>query len=81
MDSFTIKCIEELAQLRKTATTNELIMLQLTTLEEYVEWRRKFPDWEPWMFYLRPEAPDVIAIRKQYEQEILRSMIEKKLRE
>lgn len=80
-DELFNRCMKELMQLRKEATTNELIALHLCTFDDYVNWRKQFPYAEPWEFYLRPGAPDVISIRNQYEREIFRSLIEKKLSE
>ena len=78
MEDLTMKCLRELVELRNNANVNELIALQISTFDDYLNWRKQFPLAEPWEFYLRPGAPDVIAIRKKYEEELIRAWLNKK---
>ena len=78
-DDFEMKCLGELASLRKNATTDELISLQYSTFDDYVAWRKQYPDAAPWFFYFRYDAPDVHAIRKKLEAEAIEAMLRNKL--
>ena len=55
-------------EIRSTATTDELIGLQIMDQDEYVEWRRQNPYANPRAFFYRPGAQENIqAMRKGYE--------------
>jgi hypothetical protein len=66
--SFEMRCIGELAEISNNATTDDLIGLRYTKLEDYIAWRRENPLSPPRSFFYRPGAPDIKKIRQAYEE-------------
>ena len=75
---FEWKCLGELAEIRNTATSDDLIALRMTDPDDYIRWRKMNPAANPRDYFKRPGAPDLTMIRKQLEMGIIRSMLEKK---
>ena len=83
--NFTVKCLDDLSQIRQTATLDELIGLQINNLDEYMPWRKEHPTMNPRAFFYRPGAPDISEARKAYEDIALmtheaKDLLEKKER-
>lgn len=79
-ETFNWKCLCELAAIRDTATTDDLIGLSVTDLTEYIEWRKHNRGCKPRAFFYRPGAPDIQQIKASLQNECIQAMINKQLR-